>query len=42
MRIIVSLLMMSVPQMMIVNTIGYVVVMDVEDMFVLMLLKCVK
>ena len=33
---------MSVPQMMIVNIIGYVVVMDVEDTLVLTLLKCVK
>ena len=30
------------PQMMIVNVIGYVVVMDVEDVLVLTLLKCVK
>ena len=33
---------MSVPQMMIVNMIGYVVVMDVEDTLVLTLMKCVK
>ena len=33
---------MSVPQMMIVNMIGYVVVMDVEDALVLTLVKCVK
>ena len=39
MRIIV---LMSVPQMMIVNMIGYVVVMDVEDTLVLTLLKCVR
>ena len=39
MRIIV---LMSVPHMMIVNMIGYVVVMDVEDTLVLTLLKCVQ
>ena len=32
----------SVPQMMIVNMIGYVVVMDVEDTLVLTLLKWAK
>ena len=32
----------SVPQMMIVNMIGYVVVMDVEDTLVMTLLKCAK
>ena len=36
------IVLMSVPQMMIVNMIGYVVVMDVEDTLVLTLLKCVK
>ena len=36
------LIMISVPQMMIVNMKGYVVVMDVEDVFVLTLLNCVK
>ena len=33
---------MSVPQMMIVNMIGYVVVMDVEDALVLTLVKLVQ
>ena len=36
------IVLMSVPQMMTVNMIGYVVVMDVEDTLVLTLLKCVK
>ena len=36
------IVLMSVPQMMIVNMIGYVVVMDVEGTLVLTLLKCVK
>ena len=40
--IIRRIVMGSVPQMMIVNMIGYVVVMDVEDTLVLTLLKCVK
>ena len=39
---VLALIMMSVPQMMIVNMIGYVAVMDVEDVLVLTLLKCVK
>ena len=38
----IVLMLMSVPQMMTVNMIGYVVVMDVEDVFVLTLLKCAK
>ena len=43
MTMIASLLMlMSVPQMATVNMIGYVVVMDVEDVFALTLLNCVK
>ena len=33
---------MSAPQMMTVKMIGYVVVMDAEDMFALILLKCVR
>ena len=35
------IVLMSAPQMMTVNMIGYVVVMDVEDTLVLTLLKCV-
>ena len=36
------IVLMSVPQMVIVNMIGYVVIMDVEDVLVLTLFICVK